>query len=60
MGLLRDSRKVGELKRLWIINRRPVALQALGLAMVVLSVPMMWKSLMVATKSESPAVVMSR
>ncbi|CAM9639228.1 unnamed protein product [Sphacelaria rigidula] len=53
------DKQMGELKKLWI-NRRPVAFQVLKLAMVVLSALMMWKSLMVVTNSESPAVVVLR
>lgn len=51
--------QVQELKRLWR-NKRQLTFQGLNLAMVVLSALMIWKSLMVVTKSESPVVVVLR
>lgn len=45
-----------ELKKLWK-NKRQLMFQALNLAMIVFSALMIWKGLMVATKSESPVVV---
>ncbi|CAM9089700.1 unnamed protein product [Chrysoparadoxa australica] len=48
--------QVDELKKLWK-NKRQLAFQGLNLAMIVLSALMIWKSLMVITKSESPVVV---
>ncbi|CAM9847763.1 unnamed protein product [Choristocarpus tenellus] len=50
------ERQIDELKKLWS-NKRQLAFQALNLAMIVLSALMIWKSLMVITKSESPVVV---
>jgi len=45
-----------ELKKLWK-NKRQLTFQALNLAMIVFSALMIWKGLMVVTKSESPVVV---
>lgn len=53
------DKQVDELKKLWN-NKRQLAFQGLHLAMIVLSALMLWKSLMVATKSESPVVVVLR
>lgn len=53
------DKQVEELKKLWS-NKRQLAFQALNLAMIVLSALMIWKSLMVVTKSESPVVVVLR
>ncbi|CAM9411331.1 unnamed protein product [Phaeothamnion confervicola] len=50
------NQQVDELKKLWK-NKRQLAFQGLNLAMIVLSALMIWKSLMVITKSESPVVV---
>ena len=47
---------VFELKKLWR-NKRELAFQVLSLAMIVFSALMIWKGLMVVTKSESPVVV---
>jgi len=51
--------QVMELKNLWK-NKRQLAFQALNLAMIVFSALMIWKGLMVVTKSESPVVVVLR
>ena len=51
--------QVMELKKLWK-NKRQLTFQALNLAMIVFSALMIWKGLMVATKSESPVVVVLR
>ena len=51
--------QVIELKKLWS-NKRQLAFQALNLAMIVFSALMIWKGLMVVTKSESPVVVVLR
>ena len=48
--------QVNALKGLWK-NKRQLSFQALNLAMIVFSALMIWKSLMVITKSESPVVV---
>lgn len=48
--------QVEELKTLWS-NKRKLAFQTLHLAMIVLSALIIWKSLLVVTKSESPVVV---
>ncbi|KAJ1438350.1 microsomal signal peptidase [Ochromonadaceae sp. CCMP2298] len=48
--------QVIELKKLWA-NKRQLSFQALNLAMIVFSALMIWKGLMVVTKSESPVVV---
>lgn len=53
------DKQVQELKKLWR-NKRQLAFQGLNLAMIVLSALMIWKSLMVVTKSESPVVVVLR
>ena len=53
------DKQVTELKKLWS-NKRQLAFQGLNLAMIVLSALMIWKSLMVVTKSESPVVVVLR
>ena len=53
------DKQVDELKKLWS-NKRQLAFQGLNLAMIVLSALMIWKSLMVVTKSESPVVVVLR
>uniref|UniRef100_A0A7S2UZN9 Signal peptidase complex catalytic subunit SEC11 n=1 Tax=Fibrocapsa japonica TaxID=94617 RepID=A0A7S2UZN9_9STRA len=50
------DKQVVELKKLWA-NKRQLAFQGLNLAMIVFSALMIWKSLMVVTKSESPVVV---
>ncbi|KAG5187266.1 Sec11-like protein [Tribonema minus] len=50
------DKQVVELKKLWK-NKRQLAFQGLNLAMIVLSALMIWKSLMVVTRSESPVVV---
>jgi len=52
------EKQVDELKKL-LSNKRQLAFQGLNLAMIVLSALMIWKSLMVVTKSESPVVVVS-
>ncbi len=51
--------QVVEVKKLWK-NKRQLTLQALNLAMIVFSALMIWKGLMVVTKSESPVVVVLR
>ena len=51
--------QVLELKKLWK-NKRNLTFQALNLAMIVFSALMIWKGLMVVTKSESPVVVVLR
>lgn len=51
--------QVVEIKKLWK-NKRQLTLQALNLAMIVFSALMIWKGLMVVTKSESPVVVVLR
>lgn len=43
--------QVGELKKLWK-NKRALSYQVLNLAMIVFSALMIWKSLIVVTKSE--------
>lgn len=48
-----------ELKKLWK-NKRQLTFQVLNLAMIVFSALMIWKGLMVVTKSESPVVVVLR
>lgn len=48
-----------ELKKLWK-NKRQLSFQVLNLAMIVFSALMIWKGLMVVTKSESPVVVVLR
>jgi signal peptidase len=48
--------QVGEVKKL-VKNKRVLAYQVLNLAMIVFSALMLWKGLMVVTKSESPVVV---
>jgi signal peptidase I len=48
-----------ELKKLWK-NKRQLLFQGLNLAMIVFSALMIWKGLMVVTKSESPVVVVLR
>lgn len=48
-----------ELKKLWK-NKRNLTFQFLNLAMIVFSALMIWKGLMVVTKSESPVVVVLR
>ena len=48
-----------ELKKLWK-NKRELSFQGLNLAMIVFSALMIWKGLMVVTKSESPVVVVLR
>jgi signal peptidase I len=48
-----------ELKKLWK-NKRQFSFQILNLAMIVFSALMIWKGLMVTTKSESPVVVVLR
>ena len=48
--------QVDALKDLWR-DKRQLAFQALNLALIVFSALMIWKSLMVYTKSESPVVV---
>eukprot|EP01038_Epipyxis_sp_PR26KG_P013235 gene13235-17739_t len=48
--------QVMELKKLWR-NKRQLSFQVLNLAMIVFSALMIWKGLMVVTKSESPVVV---
>mmetsp|Transcript_31086 Transcript_31086/g.41107 ORF Transcript_31086/g.41107 Transcript_31086/m.41107 type:complete len:184 (+) Transcript_31086:193-744(+) len=50
------EQQLDELKKLWK-NKRTLAFQVLNLAMIVFSALMIWKSLMVYTKSESPVVV---
>ena len=47
------------LRLLWA-NKRQLAFQILNLAMIVFSALMIWKGLMVITKSESPVVVVLR
>ena len=49
-------KQVVDLKRLWA-KKRQLTFQVLNLAMVVFSVLMIWKGLMLVTKSESPFVV---
>lgn len=51
--------QVVEIKKLWK-NKRQLTFQALNLAMIVFSALMIWKGLMVVTKSESPVVVVLR
>lgn len=51
--------QVMELKKLWK-NKRQLLFQGLNLAMIVFSALMIWKGLMVVTKSESPVVVVLR
>lgn len=51
--------QAAELKKLWK-NKRQLTFQALNLAMIVFSALMIWKGLMVVTKSESPVVVVLR
>lgn len=51
--------QTAELKKLWK-NKRQLTFQALNLAMIVFSALMIWKGLMVVTKSESPVVVVLR
>jgi hypothetical protein len=51
--------QVMELKKLWK-NKRQLSFQVLNLAMIVFSALMIWKGLMVVTKSESPVVVVLR
>lgn len=51
--------QVVEVKKLWK-NKRQLTFQALNLAMIVFSALMIWKGLMVVTKSESPVVVVLR
>ena len=51
--------QVVELKKLWK-NKRQLTFQVLNLAMIVFSALMIWKGLMVVTKSESPVVVVLR
>eukprot|EP00501_MAST-03F_sp_TOSAG23-6_P000580 GSMAST32.ASY1.ANO1.601.1 assembled CDS len=53
-GLIEEQ--VQALKDLWS-NKRTLVYQALNLGMIVLSALMIWKTLMVVTKSESPVVV---
>jgi signal peptidase len=48
-----------ELKKLWK-NKRQLTFQLLNLAMIVFSALMIWKGLMVVTRSESPVVVVLR
>lgn len=56
MGQTLVEEQVAALKKLWA-NKRQLAFQGLNLAMIVFSALMIWKSLMVVTKSESPVVV---
>jgi signal peptidase len=51
--------QVKEIKKLWK-NKRSLLLQGLNLALIVFSALMIWKFLMVTTKSESPVVVVLR
>ena len=53
-GIVKEQ--VDALKGLWQ-NKRMLAFQGLNLAMIVFSALMIWKSLMVYTRSESPVVV---
>jgi len=48
------NNQVGELKKLWK-NKRALSYQVLNLAMIVFSALMIWKSLIVVTKSEVSA-----
>eukprot|EP00611_Tribonema_gayanum_P009481 TRINITY_DN1927_c0_g1_i4.p7 TRINITY_DN1927_c0_g1~~TRINITY_DN1927_c0_g1_i4.p7 ORF type:complete len:107 (+),score=49.76 TRINITY_DN1927_c0_g1_i4:96-416(+) len=48
--------KVAELKMLWK-HKRHLMFRCLNVAMIGLSALMLWKSLMVVTRSESPVVV---
>jgi signal peptidase I len=50
------NKQIYELKKLWK-NKRQLTFQVLNLAMIVFSALMIWKGLMVVTKSESPVVV---
>jgi signal peptidase I len=50
------NKQIYELKKLWK-NKRQLTFQVLNLAMIVFSALMIWKGLMVMTKSESPVVV---
>ncbi|CAH0473104.1 unnamed protein product [Peronospora belbahrii] len=50
------QQQINDVKRLWA-NKRQLANQGLNLAMVVLVALMIWKGLIVYTKSESPIVV---
>jgi len=45
------NNQVAELKKLWK-NKRSLSYQVLNLAMIVFSALMIWKSLIVITKSE--------
>ena len=45
------NNQVGELKKLWK-NKRVLSYQVLNLAMIVFSALMIWKGLIVVTKSE--------
>lgn len=53
-------KQVDELKKLLWTNKRKLAFHGLNLAMIVLSALVLWKSLMVITKSESPIVVIEQ
>jgi signal peptidase len=57
MGMVKNQ--ATELKKLWK-NKRQLSFQVLNLAMIVFSALMIWKGLMVMTKSESPVVVVLR
>lgn len=50
------DKQIFELKKLWA-NKRQLLFQVLNLTMIVFSALMIWKGLMVMTKSESPVVV---
>ena len=56
MGQTLVEEQVAALKKLWT-NKRMLTFQGLNLAMIVFSALMIWKTLMVVTKSESPVVV---
>lgn len=57
IGMVKNQ--ANELKKLWK-NKRQMTFQVLNLAMIVFSALMIWKGLMVMTKSESPVVVVLR
>ncbi|GMI34490.1 hypothetical protein TrCOL_g1259 [Triparma columacea] len=50
------DKQTSELRKLWD-NKRALLFQLLNLSMIVFSALMIWKSLIVVTKSESPVVV---
>lgn len=60
MGRGGGSPMTGELRKLLRRDKRQLAFQVLNLWMIVLSSLVIWKTLVVATKSESPVVVVLR